>query len=542
MSIFMTAEQKPFFAGTYFPPESGYGGMGFRQLLLVISEKWKSDRAALLDTAENVVAGLKAAEEGEETEKGLDRELPGRAVRLFFDSFDPQNGGFGRAPKFPTPHNLIFLTLYSRLNSDENVFEMVKKTLLQMRRGGIFDQIGFGFSRYSTDSRFLVPHFEKMLYDNALLILAYSAAYKASGDRIFLDTAERVAAYISREMTGEEGQFYSAQDADSEGEEGKFYVWEREEILTVLGAERGRCFCEYYGITGRGNFEGKNIPNLLNGNEISDRFDSEREILYGYRRSRGKLHLDDKVLTSWNSLMICALSVLYRVTGKRPYLKMARCAQHFIEEKLTDGAVLYVSCRKGAPTVRGFLDEYAYYAAALLSLYDVTAEDRYLKRAGQICREAERQFRDKGSGGYFMCGAQNDRLITRPKETYDGAVSCGNSVMAYCLVRLAQLTGSEADRGRAEEQLAFLSSEASSYPIGHSLFLTALLQYLTPPEKITVVLSPEDSAEEILKDLPLYADVRIISEETEEYRLINGKTAYYVCRDFTCLAPTDVYH
>ncbi len=539
MSIFMTAEQKPFFGGTYFPPESGYGRIGFGELLMTISKKWRSDPTALLETAENIVAGIKKA--GKREGDKINSDLPERAVQLFDENFDWENGGFGVAPKFPTPHNLIFLTLYSHLYQQEDALKMVKRTLEQMRRGGIFDQIGYGFSRYSTDPYFLVPHFEKMLYDNALLILSYSAAYKACGDKVFLDTAEKTAEYIFREMTGAEGEFYSAQDADSDGEEGKFYTWDRDEILAVLENVKGESYCRYFGITGQGNFEGKNIPNLLNGKGISDKFHEEIETLYCYRKSRGKLHLDDKILTSWNSLMICAMAMLYRITGKLHYLEAAQKAQKFIEKYLVKGTVLYVSYRDGVPSVKGFLDEYAYYTGALLFLYDVTSEAWYLERAKQICGEAQNQFYDEKSGGYFLCGTENDRLITRPRETYDGAMPSGNSVMAYCLVRLSQLTGDDAIRERAEQQLAFLSAEAFSYPAGHSLFMTALLQYLNPPEKITVVLSEKDNAENVLKNLPLYADVRILPKETNEYELLNGETTYYVCRDFMCLPPSNVY-
>ena len=538
MSVFMTGEKKPFFAGTYFPPESHYGRIGFRELLMLVTDKWKSDRGTLLETAEEVVGSIKEEENG--GENVINPGLPELAADNFAKNFDSENGGFGLAPKFPTPHNLIFLTLYSRLYSDDTAMAQVKVTLQKMRRGGIFDQIGYGFSRYSTDPYFLVPHFEKMLYDNALLILAYAVGYKATGDKEFLDTAEKTAAYIFREMTGPEGEFYSAQDADSEGEEGKFYVWDYEEILNVLGEERGQAFCGHFGITRQGNFEGKNIPNLLDRDKISGQFQEETERLYYYRKFRERLHLDDKILTSWNGLMICGMSVLYRVTGNRQYLEAARKAQEFIENHLVKENTLYVSCREGVSQVKGFLDEYAYYAVSLLFLYDVTAQERYLERARQMCEEAVRQFGDEMHGGFYLYGTKNEDLITKPKETYDGALPAGNSVMAYCLVHLAQLTGANKDRQRAEKQLGFLSGEAARYPAGHSLFLTALLRFLNPPEKITVVLAGEDDADRIWRALPLYADVKILSEETREYALLNGKTTYYICKDYTCLPPTNV--
>lgn len=564
MSIFMTADQKPFYAGTYFPPESRHGMIGFRELLLAIAEKWKSNKAELQKSADFITEHMakqeheKSGEEaaaggqglynsgdawafyngGEEPSDCAGSQLVRQAAEIFARSFDRKYGGFGSAPKFPTPHNLIFLTLYSQLKGDRAAFEQVQKTLLSMRRGGIFDHIGYGFSRYSTDRYFLVPHFEKMLYDNALLIMAYAAAYKVSGAALFLDTAEKTAEYILREMTSGEGGFYSAQDADSEGEEGRFYVWDYDEIIRILGMERGKAFCEHFGVTKQGNFEGKNIPNLLNGNEISDAFDSERKKLYAYRKSRTKLHLDDKILTAWNSLMICAMAILYRVTGNQRYLAAAEKAQRFIEEKLCDGNILYVSCREGMRSVKGFLDDYAYYTAALLSLYEATADGSYLKRAKEICGEAHEQFADKGNGGYFLYGSQNGSLITKPKEAYDGALPSGNAVMAYCLVRLSQLTEHEEYERMAQAQLKYMAVQAKDYPAGHCMFLTARLMYEKPPKKITVVLSDEKKAE-VLSALPLYADVRIFDEATEDYGLLNGRTTYYVCENYRCLPPVN---
>lgn len=481
MSVFLTPEQKPFYAGTYFPPRARGSMVGFRELLIAIADKWKRDKETLLESADRILAHL-STPENESTEKFYDN-LPGKAAEIFSQSYDSEYGGFGSAPKFPMPHNLIFLILYAKTHGDKTAARQVYTTLDKMRRGGIFDQIGYGFSRYSTDAYYLVPHFEKMLYDNALLMIAYVAAYKESGDQNLLDTAEKTAEYVLREMTAENGAFYSAQDADSEGEEGKFYVWRYEEICEVLGKKKGQKFCEYFGITREGNFEGRSIPNLLNGRDISDNLAKEKQILYEHRKTRGKLHLDDKILTSWNSLMICAFSILYRVTGKKIYLRAAKSAQKFIEEHLADGALLYVSYRDGMRSGKGFLDEYAYYTAALIALYEATAYPVYLSRARQTAGEAGRQFGDRDSGGYYLYGMENDNLITRPKEAYDGALPSGNSVMAYCLVRLSQLTGEESYRKEAERQLIYMSGVAEDYPAGYSMFLTAVLLYMHPPKK-----------------------------------------------------------
>lgn len=536
MSIFMTAEQKPFFAGTYFPPETRYGMIGFRDLLLTVADKWQNSRSDLLETADQIVAAVHMGDNTSEQE--INERLPEQAAVIFSQTFDAKNGGFGQAPKFPTPHNLIFLLLYARIHKDQTVAEQVYITLEKMRRGGIFDQIGFGFSRYSTDEFYLVPHFEKMLYDNALLILSYAAAYQSSGRKEFLDTACQTAEYLLREMRGAEGAFYSAQDADSEGQEGKYYVWTQQEIYDVLGKEAGQAFCQYYDITSQGNFEGKNIPNLLNGKDLSNPFTLEIEKLYLYRKSRAKLHLDDKVLTAWNSLAVMALSVLYRVTGNTVYMDAALSARDYIEQNLMEGDILYVSCREGVRSVRGFLEDYAYYAASCLVLYGVTGSREDLDKACRMTKAAMEQFMDPQSGGFYLYGTQNDSLVSRPKETQDGALPSGNSVMAYCLVRLSQLTEQKEYRLAAERQLAFLSAKARDYPIGHTVFLTALLYYRNPPSKVVAVLSPQEHADDVRRRLPLYSDLTILPEETAEYVLLDDRTTYYVCRDHMCFPPT----
>lgn len=504
MSIFMTPLQKPFFAGTYFPPEPDRGMTGFAELLLAIAHKWQQDKEELVRSADKILSYIRNAPE-EQIHDDIDRSLPEKAAKLLSQSFDEANGGFGDAPKFPMPFNLIFLTTYAKYSAagggagsfscnvdgvcspgyEASVFEQVKITLEKMRRGGIFDHIGYGFSRYSTDEYFLVPHFEKMLYDNALLIIAYAAAYELSGDEELLDTAEKTAEYVLREMTGPDGEFYSAQDADSEGEEGKYYVWDYGEVCKVLGRERGKRFCDYFGITKKGNFEGRNIPNLQSGYDVRDNFTEEKRILYEYRRSRTRLHLDDKVLTMWNSLMISALSRLYRVTGEEKYFLAAKRARKFIEDRLFEKGILYVSCRGERSAVKGFLDDYACYSAALINMYEVSSREEYLTRAREIYDEAAEQFADERNGGYFLCGTENGRLITKPKEVYDNALPGGNSVMAYCLVRLSQITGEEEYGERAKKQLAYMSGEAEHYPAGCCMFLTALLLYMHPPKPAT---------------------------------------------------------
>ena len=378
MSIFMTWDKKPFFAGTYFPVHSQYGMPGFSDLLHAIAKQWHDNRTELLQSAEKIMAYLKKAEAITDVKED---DLIEDAVQLFKRSFDRIYGGFGTAPKFPTPHNLLFLMLYTSQKHDSYALQMAEKTLLQMRKGGIFDQIGYGFSRYSTDKYFLAPHFEKMLYDNALLIMTYSAAYSMTKNQIFLDTAEKTAEYILREMTAPDGGFYSAQDADSEGVEGKYYTFTLHEIIDILGEKKGKQFAQTYDITAGGNFEGVNIPNLLKSNALESDFSEEIKKLYDYRKKRVKLHLDDKILISWNALMITAFSVLYRVSHKEKYLQAAQNAENFIKQNLCDGLQLFTSWRDGKRSEKSFLDDYAFYIASRIELYNSTLDKAYLEKA-----------------------------------------------------------------------------------------------------------------------------------------------------------------
>lgn len=533
-SIFLTPEAMPFFAGTYFPLSSAGGGISFKELLLLIHEKWRDGRDELLHSSEKVIGHLKSANA---RSPGTDESIIEKAADYFKAAYDKKYGGFGSAPKFPCPHNLLFLLAYSQVHKDEACLDMVKTTLKQMRKGGIFDQIGFGFSRYSTDRMFLAPHFEKMLYDNALLVIAYSTAYVVCGEAVFLDTAEKTASYILREMTNGSGGFYSAQDADSEGVEGKYYLFDYDEIIELLGAETGRLFNSYYGITKEGNFEGQNIPNRLHSEKSPGNFDECLPKIYEYRQKRAKLHLDDKVLTSWNSLMIWAFSLLYRVTDNQKYLEAAEKAEKFISDNLYRNGTLYVSSRNGKLGGTGFLDDYAFYSAALISLYEAAGNKAYLLKSETVCRECATQFADTENGGFYLSGAKNQRLILSPKETYDGAIPSGNSVMAFSLVRLSQLTHSPEWETAAANQLDFLLPEAGAYPAGQCMFLLALLVHAAPPPSITVVMSEGDQWGKIKKQLPFYADITLLNSETDDYKLLNGKTTYYVCRGKTCLPP-----
>ena len=536
-SIFMTADQKPFFAGTYFPKSTRGRMIGLRELLLLIHQKWSSERQTLIDQAEEIVAHLEKADEsgGVSAEADLIRS----AVGLYKHIYDRENGGFGQAPKFPTPHNLLFLlTCYER-QGDSSCLEMAEHTLIQMYRGGLFDHIGFGFCRYSTDERFLAPHFEKMLYDNALLILAYCKAYEVTRKPLYLDVAEKTAAYILREMTSSEGGFYSAQDADSDGEEGKYYVFVPEELKKLLGQQEREDFCRQFDITEGGNFEGKNIPNLLKS-DYEYRYDAKvLDRVLQYRKERNFLHLDDKILTAWNGLMIAAMCRLYQNSGNQIYLDVAKHADSFIQTNLCDENGLYVSWRDGKRGVKGFLGDYAAYLFSQLALYNATLEEAYLTRAQQLGQDVQTKFSDEKNGGFYLYGAENESLILRPKDDYDGAIPSGNSLMAWNLVRLSQLTGNEEYGRKAQEQLKFLGTKAQQAPIGYGMFLLALLDDETPPAKVTVVLGEQESIGTLPVKIPPDAAVTLLHKPTEQYQLKEGKTTFYVCKDHSCLPPVN---
>ena len=537
MSIFMTWDKKPFFAGTYFPPKSHYGMPGFPDLLDVIVSQWNNNRRKLLQSAEQIITHLNSAESGD---KNIDdEELIKRAMQIFSESFDEINGGFSSAPKFPTPHNLLFLMLYAKHKQDSDALKMAEKTLLQMRKGGIFDHIGYGFSRYSTDKYFLAPHFEKMLYDNALLIIAYSAAYYLTNNEIYLDTAEKTTEYILREMTSADGGFYSAQDADSEGVEGKYYTFTLDEIINVLGEEKGKRFAESFDITSNGNFEGVNILNLLKSNDLESDFSEEIHKLYDYRKKRTNLHLDNKILLSWNSLMIAALSMFYRVSRNEKYLNAVVNAQKFIEENMCDGVQLFTSWRDGKHSEKSFLDDYAFYIASLIELYNSTLDKIYLEKAERFCDEAVRQFEDCQRDGFYLCEASYTEIFMNPKETYDGAIPSGNSVMAYNFVRMFQLTENEKYRKLTEKQFEFLSVQAQDYPAGNSVFLLSKLLYENPPEHIVIAVKHKSDFQEIQKELPFLANVSVVLDSVD-YPLKNDKVTYYVCKNHTCSPPTNI--
>lgn len=524
MSVFLTPDKKPFFAGTYFPKEQKYGMPSFLKLLETVQAEWKMNREGVMSSAEEAVRLLTQTEAKTKGEG----DTAHRAIEYFLKSYDEKNGGFGTAPKFPMPHDLLFLLLFGHRTQDERIIKIATHTLEQMRKGGIFDQIGFGFSRYSTDEKFLVPHFEKMLYDNALLIMAYAAAYEVTKEEIFLKTAEQTADYLLREMQDENGGFYSAQDADTDGEEGRFYTFTEEEIDKVLEKKQAVRFKRAFDVTKQGNFEGKNILNLLKSDALHEDFEAERQALFAYRKERAKLNTDDKILLSQNALAIAAFAMLYRISKKESY-KKAFCLAHSFIKNHTQGDTLFTSYREKT-SGEGFLDDYALYITALMEMYHATLDQTYLEQAEFFCRAAEK-FKDE-AGGFFMCPKGTSELYKNPKETKDGAVPCGNSVMAYNYVRLFGITKKAAYRERAEAQIAFLKEVAKENPMAHSMLWIAMLLYNTPPTHIDVTIGA-NGLSELYEKLPFLADITISEKASSK-----SPTTYYICRKGTCAVPT----
>lgn len=536
MSLFLTPEKKPFFAGTYFPKDSRGGMVGFRQLLTAISEKWREDSSALINSARQITITLSH----QDTVSGdIDHALLEKAVEQFSRTFDKTYGGFGDAPKFPTPHNLIFLLDNYVKSKNPSVLFMAETTLKKMYCGGLFDHVGYGFSRYSTDRAYQIPHFEKMLYDNALLIMAYAKAYDVTKDIFYLDVAEKTADYILREMQSQEGGFFTAQDTDSQGVEGRFYVFTPGEIQTVLGKKIGEDFNRCYGITPQGNFEGFSIPHLTGEPGDEKPFEKYLPSLREYRKSRGSLPLDDKILTGWNGLMIAALAQLARVTAEERYYSAAIKCTDFLCKKLWEKDCLYNSYRADVRGVPGYLDDYAFVAFGMLELYQITNDPRHLKWAQTLCRLAVTDFWDKEKGGFFFSGSKNEELIFQRKETHDGALPSGNSVMAYNLVRLLHITEDREWEDIARQQLKFLSGSASQVPMAHSFYLLALSCWLSP-KHVTLVLANGEDKKDILKKIPLDTIVTVLPQPTEQYKLLNNKTTYYLCKNNTCLPPSNV--
>ncbi len=551
LTVLMTPQQKPFLAGTYFPKKGAYGRTGLIDLLQQVVVLWKENRQALIHRGNQIMEAINRSQSG--TGQGPDRKLVEQARSQLARVFDRSWGGFGHAPKFPTPHNLLFLLRYGKIMGDSQAVTMAQHTFTHMAQGGIQDHIGGGFSRYSTDEMWLVPHFEKMLYDNALLLMTYAKAWQYTAQESFADTAHRIAQYLLRELTDDAGGLYCGQDADSEGVEGKYYVFTPQEVKQVLGQEDGGVFCQLYDITDRGNFEGKSIPNRIGQNSAAWDWDDPRiGKLYDYRRKRTKLHKDDKILLSWNSWGMIGLTQGAMALGEPRYLDAAIRVHHFIESKMTaDNDRLYLRYRDGEAAHLGQLEDYGVYALALLELYRCTLDTKYLQKGIHRAEQMVELFEDTEKSGYFMTASDGEVLIARPKETYDGAIPSGNSVAAMVLQRLASLTGNEKWRQAAQRQMVFLADCISEYPASSCFGLLAMMDGLYPhrelvctttdtmPEELRVYLqdNPADDLQIILKTESNGVWLAEFAPFTADYPIPEQGAMYYLCENGACKAP-----
>lgn len=473
LTILMTPQQEPFFAGTYFPKRGSHGQTGLMELLPFIHKTWEEDRSKLAAEGRKITAFIKE-HLGRETGGPVKGEtLIRKAQEHYWKTFDSKWGGFGPMPKFPSPHNLLFLME----TGEEGCLKMAEKTLMQMYRGGLFDHIGGGFCRYSTDERWLAPHFEKMLYDNALLTLAYAEGYRKTGKKLYRDIVRRVAGYVKRELTSEAGAFFCGQDADSEGVEGKYYLFSPGEIIEVLGEKEGELFCHRFDITLGGNFQGKSIPNRIGDPDYQMQpDDAELEKLWAYRKRRMVLHKDDKILTSWNGLMIAALGRASWILERPEYLELAQRAADFLWDHLQQEGYLKARWREEEAAYPGTLEDYAFFAWGLLECHQADSPKDCLKRAALVGERMLEQFFDEDKGGFYLYGKDSEQLVLRPKEIYDGATPSGNSVAALVLDRLALYTGEKCWVSAAEKQMDFMKASAAGHPAGHSFFLWQLLK------------------------------------------------------------------
>ncbi len=571
MTVFLTPEGKPFYGGTYFPPSDRMNMPGFPRVLQAVSEAYRTNRGEIERVTQQLTEQMGRTGQLSPSDNPLSVEVLHEAYSRLATNFDYQNGGFGAAPKFPQPMTPEFLLRYHHHGYNPRALELVELTLKKMAYGGMYDQLGGGFHRYSTDAFWLVPHFEKMLYDNALLARLYLHAFQVTGRDLYRRITEETLDYVLREMTDGKGGFYSAQDADSEGEEGKFFVWTPRQIQSVLGEADGDIFNRYYGVTDAGNFEGANILNVPVEPEV---FAAELGITRGYLESviaRSKTRLlgerekrihplrDDKVLASWNGLMLRSFAEAAATLGRPDYLEAAISnAAFLLEEMLRDGRLLR-TWREGQAKLPGFLEDYACVIDGLLALYEATFNVRWLNYAVTLTDTMVELFWDEGIGGFYDTGLEHESLVTRPRDVFDNAQPCGGSVTSEALLRLAVFTGNDEYHRKGATPLRSLSRLMTQAPGGAAHWLAALDFYVSIPKEIAVIGPRENPATGAMLDAvfgrylpnkvvagrdaaPVAAAPDAASEPhgiplLEGKEMIEGKPTAYVCQHYVCQLP-----
>ena len=577
LTIIMTPEKKPFFSATYIPKESQYGIKGLLTLIPEIKKLWENKSNDFLNSANQITETLQKIIKNiggiELSQKTLDL-----AYEQLFNSFDELYGGFGYQPKFPTPHNILFLLRYWKRTDDNFCLKIIVDTLEQMRMGGIYDHIGFGFHRYSTDRKWILPHFEKMLYDQALLIMAYTEAYQVSKKQIFKKTAQELIEYVIRDMKSIEGGFYSAEDADSEGKEGKFYNWKYNELKKILNHKELNLLEKFYNIKKDGNYSSEigkiseeNIfyqttciedfakYNQIKEKEFIDALEKIRKKIFQIREKRVHPEKDDKILTDWNGLMIAALAKAFQVFNYKDYTEKAEKALKFILKYMIqkNGSLLH-SFRNGEAKITGYADDYAFLIWGIIELYHVTFKPKYLMLAIDLNNYLLNHFWDKTNGGLFFTSDTNEKLLTRTKEAYDGAVPSANSVTMYNLIRLARITGKIDLEEKAKQIGKTFSTQISKMPQGYTQMMVGLDFAIGPSFEIVIVGNKDKkNTQKIIQSINSFylpnkvvilkePDIKnsLIEELApfiKDYNQIKNQETIYVCKNQMCQLPiTDI--
>jgi uncharacterized protein len=551
MTVFLTPEGVPFYGGTYFPPEERHGMPGFPRLLEAIAEAWRTRRGEIVQSGQSLLRELSQAERLRASAQLLTQDLLFNAFQGVSGQFDDRDGGLGHAPKFPQPMIWEFVLRFWKRSDHPRARQMVTTTLTRMARGGMYDQLGGGFHRYSVDGQWLVPHFEKMLYDNGQLASLYLHAYLAFGDAEYRRICEETLDYILREMTDASGGFYSAQDADSEGEEGKFFVWTADEIRAALGTDADTALA-YWGVDRGPNFEGKNILFVAGEPDIA-RVREARATLYATRERRVHPGRDDKVLAAWNGLACRAFAEAGRALDRPDYVAAAvRNAEFVLSQMQRDGRLLR-SWKAGEAKLMAYLEDHALVAAALLDLYEATFERRWLDEARRLAEEMLRLFWDDAVEGFFDTGIDHEQLVVRPRNLFDNAVPCGSSVAIETLFRLAVLTGERRYESRGLSALRPMADLMSRHAGGFGRFLCGLDFHLGPVIEIALITpKPIDDSSDVLTSVVFgrYLPNRVVAGAVagdasavagvpllEQRELVEGKPTVFVCRDYVCELP-----
>jgi len=553
LTVFLTPAGKPFWGGTYFPPEDRHGLPGFPKVLQAAANAYRDRRSDIERATNELLAAISKNTERTTVTEPLTADILEKACLALKHDFDSQNGGFGTAPKFPQPMVLEFLLRYFRRSGDKSYLEMVELTLEKMAEGGIYDQLGGGFHRYATDSSWLVPHFEKMLYDNALLSRVYLHAYLITGNPLYRRIVEETIDYMLREMTAPDGGFYSTQDADSEGVEGKYYLWTLDEIIQALGEEQGKIIGDYFGATHEGNFEGSNILHVSNGEqEPPNKIEQAKSALLKKREKRVKPSRDDKVLASWNGLMLSSLAEAAIVLDRRDYLEAAVANATFLMNSMILDGHLKRAYKDGVAKINGYLEDYAVVIEGFLGLHQATSSGSWLRQAIKLAEKMIEVFWDEGAKTLYDTGATHENLFMRPRNITDSPLPSGSSAATLVLLKLARLTGSERFQQVASQSLRAVRDYLERYPLGFANWLCALDFYLSTPREIVIVgpgNSPATSGllravySVWLPDKVVAAydpdDPNRISELKlfEDRQMINNQPTAYVCENYTCKLP-----